>query len=179
MIDPVRLPSPPQRGQIEAGERHAQHGVDAPRRILGDRVLRDGQHDDRDRRICPTYLLGDLAAGDASLKQGIHDQDVGAELTDSCQSALAGGHHLEHLDLGLGLQQRAHVRCDLRHVLDNQEPDLLGQPSPLAVVDGRFGSSDDEDAALAVGLEAIEVVRAICMLDGHPRLRHDPGQRFR
>ncbi len=112
-------------GEVEAGERHLQYGVDAPLRVLGHGVLGDGEHDDADVRLRLADLLRDLLAAHAPLEERVHQHDVGPHLRHAGHGAVAGGDDVEHLDLRLRLQQRSNVRRDLWNVLHDQEPDLF------------------------------------------------------
>ena len=122
-----------QGGQVEAGERHLQHRVDAAGGVLGDRVLGNGEDDHGDRGIRVTNRLRDVETADATLQERVDDHDVRPHVRNGGDCPLTARDDVEHLDLGLGIEQRPHVRRHLRHVLDHQQPDLFPCHSlPLA-----------------------------------------------
>ena len=91
-----------------------------------DRVLRDGQDDDRDAELRLVDLLDELGALEPALEQGVDEHDVGAQLADRGERAAAVVEDVEQLDPALRVQQAADVLRDLRHVLDDQQAGLVG-----------------------------------------------------
>ena len=65
--------------ELEARERHREDAVDALRGIDLDRVLRNGQDDDRDAQPGLVDLLDELGALDPALQQRVDDHDVGPQ----------------------------------------------------------------------------------------------------
>jgi len=112
-------------GQVEPGERHLEHSIDPVLRVLANGILRHGEHDDGHLWVGLAQRLGDLHAAHPALQQRVDDDHVRLVLAHGRHRLVTGRYHLEHLDLRLRLQQRAHVRRDLRHVLDHQEANLL------------------------------------------------------
>src|SRR3954452_376445 len=90
-----------------------------------DRVLRDGEDDDRDSDVGVTDLLDQLRALQAALQQSVHDHDVWPKLLDRREGLRALADHFEQLHPGLGIQQAADVLSDLGDILDDQQPRLV------------------------------------------------------
>ena len=88
--------------QVEAGERHRQHGVHASLRVDVDRVLGHGQHDDRHLEARLVDLLGELRTLDPTLQQGVDEHDVGSQLADLGERLAAVGDDVEELDARSG-----------------------------------------------------------------------------
>ena len=109
----------------------------------------------------------------AALQQRVDDDHVRLELAHCRHGPIAGRDHVEHLDLRLRLQERSHVRRDLRHVFDHQEPDLLSHASSTLVPAACRGAAapsttrvpDHRDPALTGRREGVQIVRAIDELD--------------
>ena len=89
-----------------------------------DRLLRHGQADDRQVESRLAHFLRDGQAVDATLKQGVDDQDVRLVLADLVEHYPAVADNLQELDLRLRVEQAADVVRHLGHVLDQQKPDL-------------------------------------------------------
>ena len=111
--------------EVEAGERHRQHPVDALCRIGLDGVLRHGQDDDRHAETGLVDLVDEARALDPALQQRIHDHDVGTQLLDLEESLAALAQHVKQLDLALCVEEATDVLRDLRHVLDDQQACLV------------------------------------------------------
>ena len=97
-------------------------------------VLRDGQHDDRDvRRRRPEWPLATFgrSCGPGGGRRRSRGRAASRPRPRPRLSPLVDD--VEHLDLRLGVEQRAHVRRHLGNVFDYQQSDLLaGQfPKPL------------------------------------------------
>ncbi len=111
--------------QVVAVERHRQDLVDALVGVDGDRVLGDGQHDDRDAGLGLMELLHELHPTEAALEQGVDHDDVGPVLADPRLDLGPVGDDVDEADLILGVQQAPDVLRDLRHVLDEQQANLI------------------------------------------------------
>ncbi len=112
--------------ELEAGERHAEHRVDAGARVAADRVLGHGQHDDGDPEAGLAELGDDLLALRPTLEEPVDDDDVGPELAGLGDGAAAVGDDVDELHLRLGAEQPAHVLGHLGDVLDEEQADRAG-----------------------------------------------------
>ena len=95
------------------------------RRVDLDRVLRDGQDDDRDAETGGMDLLDELGPLDPALEQRVDEDDVRAELADLLERLAAIGQHVEELDRLLRVQEPPDVLRHLRHVLDDEQAGLV------------------------------------------------------
>jgi hypothetical protein len=165
--------------QVEAGERHREHAVNAPRGVDLDRVLGDGEDDHRDAVPGARDLLGERQALDPALQEGVDEDDVGTKLLDVGQHLRAVAQDVEQLDRALGVEQAADVLGHLRHVLDDEEARLVTRCHRRRVYQAAVGSlltrrsgprrlprpvrawsrlPGDEDRALAAWADRIEIV---------------------
>ncbi len=113
--------------ELEAAERHRQHGIDALVRVPGDRVLGHGHDDDGRRQSLLAQARGEVQAAHLALQQGVDHDDVGVALAHELGHLAAVADHVEELDVRLGVEQATNVLRHLRHVLDEQEADLVGR----------------------------------------------------
>ena len=113
--------------QVEAGERHRQDAVDALVGSASTGFWGTVRTMTGTPRLGVVDLLDELQALDPALEQRVDDDDVGPELADLGDGLAAVGDDVEQLDLSLGVQQAADVLRDLRHVLDDQQANLVAR----------------------------------------------------
>ena len=100
--------------------------MDAPSRRRFDRVLGHGQHDDGNDEVELAQLVDERHALDAALEQRIDEHDVWAQLLDLADGLGPVGDDVQQLDRGLRREQPADVLGDLRDVLNEKQPNLVG-----------------------------------------------------
>jgi len=99
--------------------------VDPALRVGRDRLLRNGDDDDRDAAAARGDLLHELRSLDPALQQRVDHDDVRPELRHLAEGLAAVGHDVEQLDGRLGVEEVANVLGDLRDVFDEDQADLL------------------------------------------------------
>jgi hypothetical protein len=112
--------------QVEARERHRKDAVDPGVRVDRDGVLGNGQDDDRHLEARLVDLLDELGALHPTLEERVDEHDIRSQLADLGEGLAAVADDVEKLDGRLAVQQPADVLRDLRHVLDDEEPGLIG-----------------------------------------------------
>ena len=158
-LERARLPDlADQRRQVEAGERHLQHGVDAALGVLADRVLRDGEHDDRRPaarawRICWATcwpLTRPWSSASTITTSGCISPTLATARSPAVTTSSI-------LICDWAPEQRPDVGRDLRDVLHHQEPDLFAcHHSPQGP--NRSRASQHDDAPLAPFVERVQVM---------------------
>ena len=127
-----------------------------------------------------------VSAGDAALQQRVDDDDVGLELADGGHRAVARGHDVKHLDLGLACSSGACaprpagrprspgagsvLLASLPSTLRPQRPPKPMPPSSLT------RAADHQDPTLTGRGGRVQIVRAVRKLEGQSGLPDELGE---
>ena len=118
-----------------------------------------GQDDHRQPDRAGEQLVDELEALDPALEQGVDDHDVGPQLADLAGGLRAVNEDVEQLDRALGVEQSPDVLGHLRHVFDEQEPDLVLGHRPT-IPCARCAASPPNGPMARTAIEAMDGARS-------------------